>query len=46
MLFRSDATGAELVGDGRVAVDGEFDAAALAASFKFPVGVRVLGPCL
>ncbi|KFY06604.1 hypothetical protein V492_07923 [Pseudogymnoascus sp. VKM F-4246] len=38
--FAADAARAELVGDGGVAVDGEFDAAALAASFEFPVGVR------
>ncbi|KFY78142.1 hypothetical protein V499_02641 [Pseudogymnoascus sp. VKM F-103] len=35
--FAADAAGAELVGDGGVAVDGEFDAAALAASFEFPM---------
>lgn len=40
--FAADAAGAELVGDGGVAVDGEFDAAALAASFEFPVGVRIV----
>lgn len=38
--FAADAAGTELVGDGGVAVDGEFYAAALAASFEFPVGVR------
>lgn len=40
--FATDAAGAELVGDGGVAVEGEFNAATLAASFEFPVGVRGL----
>jgi hypothetical protein len=33
----ADAAGAELVGDRRGGVEGEFNAAALAASFEFPV---------
>ncbi|KFY81808.1 hypothetical protein V500_11080 [Pseudogymnoascus sp. VKM F-4518 (FW-2643)] len=40
--FAADAAGAELIGDGGVAVYGEFNAAALAASFEFPVGVRIV----
>lgn len=38
--FAADAAGAELEGDGAVAVEREFDAAALAASFEFPVDIR------
>ena len=40
--FAADTAGAELVGDGRVAIDCKFDSATLAASFEFSVRVKRL----